>query len=457
MADESLSVAGQLPAALSAFLRGAERRAFVFLWLQGGDAAAAERALAAAIRAFPGPAAAMPMAEWPLRFWKLLAALPVQAGAGSWPPGSEALATMPASARQALLLRQVAGLDEVEAATVMGVEPAAYQALLAQACPRTPDGAPDAAGWRRQAEAIQQAGRGLDAAQGVRLAQLREVALAARPPQAAARQTPVAGPAAASPGTRDRRRRRTGGGWPGLLLVLLVLAVAVALTAWLSGRTPSVVGPAAAPAEVEDFKVHDNPAVQVEALPPVDPRAGVEPWPASLESQPAPDPLLAQLALLSWYAAGAPGSALEHEGTAEAGAVSMADLGGDAVDWAHLGPFEQASVRAAAAALAAEPAPVQADLRARFAALDAMERRGWRLGPTLGADYARLQPLVGFIEPEQRAPLLDALRALEPEQRAQLGELAQRTPPAERAALRRELLLQPPAQRGAWLSERARR
>ena len=133
MADESLSVAGQLPAALSAFLRGAERRAFVFLWLQGGDAAAAERALAAAIRAFPGPAAAMPMAEWPLRFWKLLAALPVQAGAGSWPPGSEALATMPASARQALLLRQVAGLDEVEAATVMGVEPAAYQALLAQA------------------------------------------------------------------------------------------------------------------------------------------------------------------------------------------------------------------------------------------------------------------------------------------------------------------------------------
>ena len=261
MADESLSVAGQLPAALSAFLRGAERRAFVFLWLQGGDAAAAERALAAAIRAFPGPAAAMPMAEWPLRFWKLLAALPVQAGAGSWPPGSEALATMPASARQALLLRQVAGLDEVEAATVMGVEPAAYQALLAQACPRTPDGAPDAAGWRRQAEAIQQAGRGLDTAQGLRLAQLREAALAARPPQAAARQVPPAGPAAATPGTPVRRRRRAGGRWSGLLLVLLalILAVAVALTAWLSGRTPPVAGKVAAPAAVEDFKVYDNP------------------------------------------------------------------------------------------------------------------------------------------------------------------------------------------------------
>ena len=462
MPDDSVSAAGELPAALSAFLRGAERRAFVFLWLQGGDAGAAERALAAAIRAFPGPAAALPMAQWPPRFWKLLAALPVQAGDGTWPAGTEALATMPASARQALLLRQVAGLDEAEAAAVLGVEPAAYQALLARACPRTPDGAPDAAGWRRQAEAIQQAGRGLDTAQGLRLAQLREAALAARPPQAAARQVPPAGPAAESPGTPVRRRRRAGGRWSGLLLVLLalILAVAVALTAWLSGRVPPVAGPVSAPAaEEEDFKVHDNPPVQVEALPPVDPpaAAGVDPWPESLESQPAVDPLLAQLALLSWYAAGAPGSALEHEGKADAGIVPMADPGGDAADWAHLGPFEQASVRAAAAALAAEPAPVQADLRARFAALDAMERRGWRLGPTLGADYARLQPLVGFIEPEQRAPLLDALRALEPEQRAQLGELAQRTPPAERAALRRELLLQPPAQRGAWLSERARR
>ena len=318
--------------------------------------------------------------------------------------------------------------------------------MRAGACWRTACGAPDAAGWRRQAEAIQQAGRGLDTAQGLRLAQLREAALAARPPQVAARQVPPAGPAAATPGTPVRRRRRAGGRWSGLLLVLLalILAVAVALTAWLSGRTPPVAGKVAAPAAVEDFKVYDNPPVQVEALPPVDPpaAAGVDPWPESLESQPAVDPLLAQLALLSWYAAGAPGSALEHEGKADAGILPMADPGGDAADWAHLGPFEQASVRAAAAALAAEPAPVQADLRARFAALDAMERRGWRLGPTLGADYARLQPLVGFIEPEQRV---------------QLGELAQRTPPAERAALRRELLLQPPAQRGAWLSERARR
>ncbi|HRF84754.1 MAG TPA: hypothetical protein PLO34_10065, partial [Pseudoxanthomonas sp.] len=69
MHDDLLSGASGLPAALSAFLRGVERRAYVFLWLQDGNAAGAERALAAAIRAFPGPAAAMPMAEWPARFW----------------------------------------------------------------------------------------------------------------------------------------------------------------------------------------------------------------------------------------------------------------------------------------------------------------------------------------------------------------------------------------------------
>ena len=75
----SVTRAAELPAALTAFLRGAERRAFVFLWLQGGDAAMAEKALAAAIRAFPGPAANLPMAEWPDRFWRLLAASPLLA------------------------------------------------------------------------------------------------------------------------------------------------------------------------------------------------------------------------------------------------------------------------------------------------------------------------------------------------------------------------------------------
>ena len=98
----------------------------------------------------------------------------------------------------------------------------------------------------------------------------------------------------------------------------------------------------------------------------------------------------------------------------------------------------------------------QARLRADFAALDAMERRGWLLGPALGADFFALQPLLGFVPEDEREPLLAALRALAPEQRALLGEMARRTPPAGREALRRELLATAPASRSAWLEQRSR-
>lgn len=461
MRDDPLSGASELPAALSAFLRGAERRAFVYLWLQGGDPIAAERALAAAIRAFPGPAAGMPMAEWPTRFWTLLTALPVPDGGSDWPVGLESLATMPLPVRRALLLRQVAGLDETAAAAMLGVASGAYQALLAEACPRDLQGAADAAGWRAQAEAIQQAGRGLEAPQLLRLARLREAALEARPvlPAASARSVPE------QAAREDRRadRGRTHGrkwSWALWLLALLLVLAAVAATAWLSSRPATGVPTAAEPqAEVEeDFLVRDNDPVVAEDLAESGVQAPVGAWPVALAEAAPVDPVVAELALLSWYAAGAPASRMQREGGAAADATLAAPAvqAGDAGDWSRLGEFEQAGLRAAAAALAAEEPRVQAALRARFSALDAMERRGWRLGPTLGADYASLQPLVGFVGEEERAPLLDALRALTPEQRAQLGELALRTPPTARADLRAELLAQPPQLRGDWVAARAR-
>ena len=464
MADDSLSGAAGLPAALSAFLRGAERRAFVFLWLQGGDPAAAERALSAAIRAFPGPAAAMPMAEWPTRFWKLLAALPVpHDGPGDWPPGLEALATMPAPVRQALLLRQVAGLDEAEAAALLGVEPAAYQALLGQACPTRADGGPDAAGWRLQAEAIQQAGRGLETPQLVRLAQLREAALSARPVLPAARDANAQSgpPSFASTGRGREPGRYRWLAW--LAALVLLVAIAVVAVAWLSTPAATVTQePNEQPrvVEAEDFRVHDHAPVRIEPLPQADPVQAAT-WPEPLQETAEADPRVAGLALLSWYAAGAPASAIEREAAATGGveatvpATSDADPAADADDWARLDPAEQERVAAAAVALAAEEPQARAALRARFAALDAMERRGWRLGPVLGADYPALQPLLGFVSPGERDPLLDALRGLTPGQRARLAALAQRTPPADRTRLRDGLLAQAPERRGAWLEERA--
>lgn len=125
--------------------------------------------------------------------------------------------------------------------------------------------------------------------------------------------------------------------------------------------------------------------------------------------------------------------------------------------WRALPSDEQARVLRARDEFAAlEPARREV-LRARFAALDGSERRGWRLGPSLGADYPALQPLLAQVPPEQHEPLLRALRAMEPRQRIDLAALAQRTPPNERGALRRELLSTSAANREAWLQDRLMR
>src|SRR3546814_7005135 len=61
----TLHDAASAPAALTAFLRGVERRGAVFAQLQVGDAATGDRALVAAMRAFRLPAAKIPFADWP--------------------------------------------------------------------------------------------------------------------------------------------------------------------------------------------------------------------------------------------------------------------------------------------------------------------------------------------------------------------------------------------------------
>lgn len=113
-------------------------------------------------------------------------------------------------------------------------------------------------------------------------------------------------------------------------------------------------------------------------------------------------------------------------------------------------------VQARSAFAALEPVQREA-LRARFDTLDGAMRRGWRLGPALGADYPRLQPLLAQVPEPEHAPLLRTLRAMTPSQRTDLGVLVQRTPPQDRAALRRELVSTASAQRDGWLYERLQR
>lgn len=125
--------------------------------------------------------------------------------------------------------------------------------------------------------------------------------------------------------------------------------------------------------------------------------------------------------------------------------------------WQALDPVDRELVRAARARFAALPPAAQARLREEFEALDEHARRGWLLGPRLGADYPALQPLLAQVPQEQHAPLLQVLRQMTPSQRADLAVLLQRTPAGERDALRRGLLSTSDANRGAWLRLRLER
>jgi len=125
--------------------------------------------------------------------------------------------------------------------------------------------------------------------------------------------------------------------------------------------------------------------------------------------------------------------------------------------WLQLEEAERARLRRVAAEIATFPPQRQQALRAQFELLDASQRRGWRLGPVLGVDYEKLQPLLAYVPPAQRLPLLASLRTMTAAQRAELAVLAQRTPPQDREALRADLLAQPEGQLEAWLQRKLAR
>lgn len=203
--------------ALTAFLRGVERRGLVFAELQGGDVDRGDAALAAALRAFAAAAGQAPFAEWPRRFWSLLLAAPALRGATLVLPRADALAVLAglgSGPRAALLLRLVAGLSEGDAAAVLGISRPTYRLALQRALPRDAEGRVDPELWRALGDTAQQAIRALPAMRLERLAALREGRPVHRDRQPAASGT---------------RRRWL---WPALSLAALLTALALAATWW---------------------------------------------------------------------------------------------------------------------------------------------------------------------------------------------------------------------------------
>lgn len=165
------------PAALAAFLRGVERRAAVLAELHAGDATLGDAALTRAMAAFRLHALEAGMAEWPRLFWAELLGQPaLRRARRARPPAFVPACSAPI--RAALLLRLAAGLDERDAAAVLGVSERSLRRAVLRALPCLPDGAPDPAAWSDLQAQVQQRIRALPTERSLRLARMREAALA---------------------------------------------------------------------------------------------------------------------------------------------------------------------------------------------------------------------------------------------------------------------------------------
>lgn len=456
------------PPALSAFLRGVGGRALLFADLQAGEGPRVDAALSRAVREFAAEADGLPMARWPGRFWqRLLAALPRPDATFS--PAREVLAGLEglpppgAGARVALLLALVAQLDEEDGGAALGVDAATWRLALRRAAPQAPDGRFDEAGWRTLAAAVRDAQRALPEARLRWWARTCDSALAAR--------GEAPGDAAQRDDGQDRSRLLQ------LLwaaVVVCVLAFAATFAPWRAWWRHAPDAGAGTPAIGAGVPLGGSPA----------PRARYDdafalrhhPDLALLLADADADARLRTLDLASWYAARSASDAVPAVGAAgdAAAATREAPFAPPAFDalpparvealrarasawdrlpreergalrerwlaWQRLPPAARGAVRAAGDAFAALPADRQAALRAEFDAQPLDLQRGWLLGPTLGARWAQLEPLLMQVPDAEREPLLARLQAMDAEALDALALLSQRTPPQSREALRRRLL-----------------
>lgn len=286
------------PAALSAFLRGIERRGAVFAELHCGDAIRGDQGLALALRMFNEHARAQPFPRWPGLFWRALLATPqLRTGAPSpyWPGELAALGKLGNGPRAALLLRLVAGLGDGDAAEALGVAPATYRLALRQALPRDADGQADAAAWRALADAVQARLRDVPAARLAHLARLREAAVQGRRPDLIG---PLPEPRVVDEARPSRWVR--GALWAGFAACVAALVLSFAWPSLLTGIGPADIRVRALPAAEAPAARYDAELallterdfellVEGEALPPRDDPAFYAWYAAQMEAGATPD------------------------------------------------------------------------------------------------------------------------------------------------------------------------
>ncbi len=502
--------------ALGDFVHGIAVRSWVLARHQTGDAAVADRLLAAAVARFVQSGATQPLSQWPLGWWSALLEqrgmlLPAEPGA------TDLLRRLPAGPRAALLLRLVAGLDLVHAAQALGVAQSAYEAALAQAlsAPGMDDARVEAlrALLHDEVHAIPMEHKQAVLAHADE-AMPRHAVLAAPSVVRTAPASPVAGAAKGhGPGKRDTTQARwwalaarAEGRWrhaPWMVAGALLLALALA---WLwpgppampPGRSealpaePVAAAPALGPAQVvthpdylqlarpEDERLardlgflswlaaSTEPATagpggepaDANAPIPDDARALLAPVAATWTSLDGPSRrrLLAQAADWNRRDAAARAALLRSlQAWDRLPAPERARRRETLVAWQELEPGERLRVAAAATHFAARSIAEQAALRLQFAALPDDTQQLWRLGPALGPDLGAIAPLFAFLPARERPALLSVLRTLDAGARRDLSELAPRLSEVERAQLRRDLAATPPAQRAALIRARLAR
>lgn len=209
---KTLDLATVTASTLAAFLRGIERRAAVLAELQCGDAVQGDRALGEAFEAFVAVAGALPESDWTLQFWAHLLQSPTLGAeplAPFWEGDFAPLARLDAGPRAALLLRVVAGLNEQDAATVFGVDPADYRQSLQQALPQRADGTLDGEAWLALNDEARRTMTTQSPERLAAIARVRDAAVAASTPEQAPRREGIGGTASLT-GTRWLNKLLTG-------------------------------------------------------------------------------------------------------------------------------------------------------------------------------------------------------------------------------------------------------